>query len=461
MQSKIYESGALSLPEVEREFLRRIIDAGTVDASSLGVSERDFTIPAYATIFGLICKASGVADFATLYEPCEEAGVNNELFTVIEHPVFSSCSVQDYAEKLLDASRRREMIGLCEEAVKRIKSSENTVYSVLTGFQSGVDSIAARSIKSKRVRVSEAVKRYNEQTFGENARQSVSTGFKALDDALCGGFVGSELVLLGGLTGAGKSTFAQHIAVHAAQKGLNVLLLTTEMLPEENVKRLAVQEAYTPFKRCLTSAKLRRRDLSKEDFEELHAAQTRMVQSLDDHLFMLDGMITAQELRREAIGLIRDVGKLDLIVVDYLQQLYSGDARADREEYSRINAVSHALKNMTTELRCPVLAAVQFSREANKADRPMIHHLRGSGQLEQDANLILTINKPSAVKAEDEEAIRCAKNCQSHGYRYLQMHVDKGRDVEPGSVLHFAFDGNHNQIFDARLNFNTEEQKFA
>lgn len=460
MQSKICESGALSLPEVERELLRMLIEDGSAEAASLGIAEADFTIPTYASIFDMILRADGTADFATLYEPCETAGISDTLFAVIQHTTFSACSVRDYAEKLLDASRRRELVKLCEETAKRATSSEHAVSEVLSGFQHGIDALAARSIQSQTVSISEAIRRYNEMTFSINAKPPVPTGFPALDEALCGGFVGSELVLLGGLTGGGKSTFALHIAVRAAMRGLRVLLLSTEMTPEESVKRLSVLEAYTPFKRCLTASQLRRRDLSPEERAELQTTQERLIRNLDGNLFFVDGRISTQALRREALSM-KQAGGIDLVVVDYLQQLRSGDARTDREEYTRLNAVSHALKDLTAELRCPVLAAVQFSREANKADRPMIHHLRGSGQLEQDANMILTIHQPSAVKPDDAEAIQCAKNCRAHGYRYLQLFVDKGRDVAPGSVLHFAFDGEHNQIFDAHTNFDMEEKRFA
>lgn len=459
MQSKICD-GALSLPEVERELLRTLIEDGSAEAASLGITEADFTIPAYASIFGMILRADGTADFATLYEPCETAGISDALFAVIQHTTFSSCSVRDYAARILDASRRRELVRLCEETVRHAVSSDHSISDTLSGFQNGVDALAARSIQSQTVSISEAVRRYNAATFGANAKPPVPTGFPALDEILCGGFVGSELVLLGGLTGGGKSTFALHIAVHAAMRGLRVLMLSTEMAPEESIKRLSVLEAYTPFKRCLTSSQLRRRTLSTEDRAELQKTQERLVRNLDSNLFFVDGRISTQALRREALNMKR-TGGIDLFVVDYLQQMRSGDARTDREEYTRLNAVSHALKDLTTELRCPVLAAVQFSREANKADRPMIHHLRGSGQLEQDANMILTIHQPSAVKPDDAEAIQCAKNCRAHGYRYLQLFVDKGRDVAPGSVLHFAFDGEHNQIFDAHTNFNAEEQRLA
>ena len=436
-----------------------LIEDGKTDAASLGLSESDFTTPAFASIFGMILRTEGTADFVTLYEPCEEAGIVDALYAIIERTVFSSCSLQDYAEKLLDASRRRDIIRLCEEAMRRATSSAHAVSDTLSCFQSGLDALAVRSIKSQAISISEAVSRYNEATFGKNARPPVPTGFPALDDILCGGFVGSELVLIGGLTGSGKSTFALAIAVHAAQRGLRVLMLSTEMLPEESVKRLIVQEAYSPFKRSLTSSKLRRRALSQDEHAEIRTVQERLVRDLSNLRFM-DGMISTQSLRREALDMKRS-GGIDLIVVDYLQQMNSGDARTDRDEYSRLNAVSHDLKKITTELRCPVLAAVQFNRAANNADRPMIHHLRGSGQLEQDANLILTIHRPTTLASGDDESMTCLNNCKAHGYRYLQLFVDKGRDVAPGSVLHFAFDGSHNQLFDARTNFNKEEQRFA
>ena len=95
----------------------------------------------------------------------------------------------------------------------------------------------------------------------------------------------------------------------------------------------------------------------------------------------------------------------------------------------------------------------------------MIHHLRGSGQLEQDANLILTIHRPTEMpherSPEYQEFRACYENCRDHGYKYLQLYVDKGRDVAPGSVLHFAFDGEHGQLFDAHSDFDRKEQRFA
>ena len=80
---------ALSVPEVERELLRMLIEEGSSDAASLGIAVSDFTVPAYASIFGMILRADGTADYATLYDPCEAAGISNALDMIIQRSIFS------------------------------------------------------------------------------------------------------------------------------------------------------------------------------------------------------------------------------------------------------------------------------------------------------------------------------------------------------------------------------------
>lgn len=455
----INENGVLALPKVEHQLLRMILDSEAGDLSALGLSPDDFTNADFGKIFGLCLKAEGRCDLVTLYDPCEALGISEALLSLTSNAIYSDCTAQDYAEKLLDATRRRELVRVCTDTIRRAQLPDEKLEGLLSGFQSGVDDLAARSVRTQAVEIGQAIEAYNNAVFSANAKPLVGTGFPALDQLLGGGFDSTEFILLGGLTGAGKSTFALHIAANAARNGRRVLMLGTEMEPRDNVKRLSVAEAYSPFGRCLTSSRLRRRDLSQEEREELRRVQARLREALGGRLRLLGGMCSVQTLRREALAMKRS-GGLDLIVVDYLQQMCSGDARTDREEYVRVSAVSRALKSMTVELGCPVLAAVQYSREANKAERPMMHHLRGSGQLEQDANLILSIHRPAAVKEDDTEALQCARNCKAHGLRYLQLFVDKGRDLPDKGMLHYAFDGDHNQLFDARADFGAREQRF-
>lgn len=447
--------GALSLPEVERELLRMILDGEAGELPALGLTPADFTVRDYSRIFAL-CIEQGKPDFVTLYDRCEADGLADVLMAVSQRAIFSGCTAQDYAARLLEASRRRAVVELCGQAAKAASDPTQDGAQVEDMLRAGLDGIAARRGESQTVSLADAFCRLNASL--EHTR-SVNTGLPGLDDALDGGLRGSALVLLGGLTSSGKSVFCLSIAAHAAQQGARVLLISTEMTAAEVAGRLSVIEGYTPFGACLTSGTLNRGGLSDTDRERLAAAQERLA-ALADRFKMLDGRLTTQTLRREALRMKRGSG-LDLVVVDYLQQLYTGDARTDRDEYPRTASVSWALKALAVELGCPVLAAVQYSRAANAAERPQIHHLRGSGTLEQDANIILTLHRPKGFDDDDGEARSLADKCKRAGLRYLQLYVDKNRNGRTGTRLDYAFDGAHFQIFDAHADFGTEATRFA
>lgn len=451
------DAGALSLPEVERELLRMILDGEAGDIPALGIAPADFTVRDYSRLFAL-CLEQKKADFATLYDRCEADGLADALMAVNQRATFSGCTAQDYAARLLEASRRRAIVELCGQAAKTAADPAQDVAQVADRLRAGLDDLSASRGDSQAVSLSEAFARLNASL--KNTR-TVSTGLPGLDDALDGGLRGSALVLLGGLTSSGKSVFCMSIAAHAAQQGARVLFLSTEMQAEEVAGRLAVTEDYTPFGACLTSGTLTRGCLSDADQERLSATEMRLAAAISDRFTLLGDRITTQTLRREALRMKRG-GGLDLVVVDYLQQLATGDARTDREEYTRVSGVSWALKALAVELGCPVLAAVQYSRAANAAERPMIHHLRGSGTLEQDANIVLTLHRPQVfdLKNQQEEQ-QLAVKIERMGLRYIQVFVDKNRNGRTGTRLDYAFDGGHFQIFDARANLGTEATRFA
>lgn len=448
-------SGALSLPEVERELLRMILDGEAGELPALGLAPADFTVGDYSRIFAL-CIEQGKPDFVTLYDRCEADGLADALMAVNQRATFSGCTALDYAARLLEASRRRAIVELCQKAAKAAADPEQDDAQTADKLRAGLDDLCTRRGDSQTVSLSDAFARLNASL--KNTR-AVSTGLPGLDDALDGGLRGSALVLLGGLTSSGKSVFCASIAAHAVQRGARVLFLSTEMQADEVAGRLAVAEDYSPFGACLTSGKLTRGCLSDADQERLSATELRLTAS-PGCFNQLNGRLTTQTLRREALRMKRGSG-LDLVVVDYLQQVGVGDARTDREEYTRVSGVSWALKALAVELGCPVLAAVQYSRAANAAERPMPHHLRGSGTLEQDANIILTLHRPQDFGKDEREEQQLAAKCKRAGLRYIQLYVDKNRNGRTGTRLDYAFDGGHFQIFDARANLGTEVTRFA
>ena len=93
-------SGSLSLPEVERELLRMILDGEAGELPALGLTPADFTFEPYGKIFAL-CLEQGKADFATLFDRCEVDGLADALMAVSQRAIFSGCTAQDYAARLL------------------------------------------------------------------------------------------------------------------------------------------------------------------------------------------------------------------------------------------------------------------------------------------------------------------------------------------------------------------------
>lgn len=450
MQSTtLSDRGVLSLPKVERELLRMVLEDENVDIFTLGLSPQDFTVPDYGRIFELCLAAGRRVDYVTIYDLCVAEGIPNALDEVIDRATFSACTARDYAERILAASRRRALIALCGDTARAASSAEEDEAQLIDRLRMALDRLETSGVSSQAAGVRAGFDAMNAELFGERAIKPVPTGFPALDQVLNGGLRGSALVLLGGLTSVGKSLWTLSIATHAAQQGHRVLLLSTEMTAAEVFGRLSVMEAYSPFECCLTTGDINRGQLSDVEREKLQEAQERAADLLEGNLFVLGGRLTTQALRREALRMKHE-GGLGLVVVDYLQQMATGDARTDREEYTRVSGVSWSLKALAVELSCPVLAAVQYSREANKSERPQIHHLRGSGTLEQDANIILTLHRPASVGERDADAIRFSGYCKEHRLRYLQLFVDKNRSGRTGDVLHFAQDGAHMQIFDAR-----------
>lgn len=448
-------SSALSLPEVERELLRMVLDGEACDLPALGLSAADFTMPDYAKIFAL-CLETGKPDYAGLYDRCVSDGLVDALNGVIQRATFSACTAQDYAARLLEASRRRGLIELCRDAARAASDPDQDDAKTADRLRAGLDDLTACRGDSQMVSLADAFDRLNASLADQ---RTIQTGLPGLDDALDGGLRGSALALLGGLTSCGKSVFALTIAKHAAEQGFRVLMLSTEMTASEVAGRLSVMESYTPFGTCLTSGTINRGRLSEVDRERMEEAQGRLA-ALSSCFRLLDGRMSTQVLRREALRM-RRAGGLDLVVVDYLQQMATGDARADRDEYTRVSGVSWALKSLAVELGCPVLAAVQYSRAANVTERPMLHHLRGSGTLEQDANIVLTLHRPRDFARDDHEAQQLGLRCKNAGLRYLQLFVDKNRNGRTGTRLDYAFDGGHFQIFDARANLGTEVTRFA
>ena len=247
-------------------------------------------------------------------------------------------------------------------------------------------------------------------------------GISPLDDEL-GGIFGEKLVVVGARPATGKSALAISAAM-ATQNNGRVLFCSYEMKPEEIIGRMVSNLS------GVDSQKISYRELKPNDYELIFPAMEKA--SRFNIVFRPDAT-TPSKIRSEALRQNKD-GKLALIVIDYLQQMNSGmKAESRRVE---VGQISRALKQLAMEIGVPVLALSQLNRQsegtANKV--PTMAEMRESGDIEQDADIIILMHIP--VSRNDH-----VEQITDAGYSCVRLTLEKNRQGKSGQVIDVAFDG--------------------
>lgn len=218
----------------------------------------------------------------------------------------------------------------------------------------------------------------------------VPTGFVDLDRVL-GGLQRSDLLIIAGRPGSGKTGFMLSVAKNAAQlHRKRVAIFSLEMGNEQLVQRLMAQET------GIDAQRLRLGQL-RDDELPLFTQATDVLSSIPIYLDDTPALSPAQ-LRAKCRRLEQEFG-LDLVIVDYLQ-LMQGDGRNRDNRVQEVSQISRGLKQLAREINVPVLAGAQLSRavEQRQDKRPMLSDLRESGSLEQDSDIVMFIHRPDPEK---------------------------------------------------------------
>jgi replicative DNA helicase len=268
------------------------------------------------------------------------------------------------------------------------------------------------------------------QNHINNPEVGVKTGIADVDDKLMSLRPGG-LYVLAARPGVGKTSLAlkmvAHIAGHNEEKN-GVLFFSLEVDRKDLVKKLLSAEARVEFK------SLENGTLGSSDMERLAETAKNFKDWLLDLMDVSD--LTVQSLRSIVKRrMLETNGQLKLIVLDYLQLLNS--SRSDINEYEKVSEISRVLKVMARELRIPVLALSQMSRESEKGvgsapREPRLSDLRGSGSIEQDADAVLFIHRTDSADggaSQQHDGEECRK---------IKVIVAKNRFGPTGSAsLHF------------------------
>ena len=225
----------------------------------------------------------------------------------------------------------------------------------------------------------------------------VPSGFKDVDDLFCG-FRGGDLVILAARPGVGKTSFALNMAVNAAKAGTTVVFLSLEMSASQLTQRILCSEARVNL------GNIRSGRMQESDWMSImEASQT--LYTLD--LFIDDSPgLSILELRAKARRELRDVEN-GLIIVDYLQLMQPPKARRDGNRSVEVAEISRGLKVLAKEMNMPVIALSQLSRAIEQRGgnkRPVLSDLRESGSIEQDADIVMFIDRSmDEIEAESDK----------------------------------------------------------
>jgi len=329
------------------------------------------TVSAELTRLGTLVKIGG-ADYLHTLTSIVPTAANASFYADI---------VQEKAvlRRLIEAGTRIAAAGYAAEGdiEDLVNQAQADIYAV--GTQSQTDQYAPLSVS-----LEDAVTEMEmaEQRGGEMT--GVPTGIYELDQ-LTHGLHGGQLVILAARPGVGKSTFALDIARNAAIKhGMGALFFSLEMGRAEIAMRLLSAES------DIYLQSMRKGTVSREDWKKI--ANVRGTIS-DAPLYIDDSPnLTLVEIRAKARRLTQSLD-LKLIVIDYLQLLSSGKKVENRQQ--EVSEFSRSLKLLAKELNIPVIAIAQLNRgsEQKTDKKPELFHLRESGSLEQDADVVMLLHR--------------------------------------------------------------------
>ena len=222
------------------------------------------------------------------------------------------------------------------------------------------------------------------------------TGFYDLDK-ITAGLHGGELIILAARPGMGKTSLALNMATNAASSTKKAIaIFNLEMSAEMLVNRMISSVG------GIDSYKLTTGQLQNNDWKKYNEALSELA---DTNIYIEDNAgITAAEIRAKCRRLAQKPEGLGLVVIDYLQLITSGNKRVESRQVE-VSEISRSLKTMALELDVPVIALAQLSRSAEKREnsQPMLADLRESGSLEQDADLVLFINRKDYYEAKSDK----------------------------------------------------------
>lgn len=390
---------------VEQEVLANAMQNKTAAVKAIeGLNEGDFYNDLHRKIFNAIRTLFSLnkpIDLLTVTETLETSeNVDAETIKYIASIYANNEGLSSNQDTYIDILKEKSILRSLAEFSDEIKAlsleDKSPAKNVLEKAEKGLFEISQgglrNSLTALDVIMSDTVQTIMKRVQNRGELSGVTTGFTDLN-SLLGGFQKSDLVLLAARPSMGKTALAVNLAVNAAKAGKKVAMFSLEMSKTQIGQRILASFAQ------MNLSSLFKGELEGQDLVNLITASNELSKyslHIDD-----TAAISLIELKAKLRRLKMEDG-LDLVVVDYLQLMTTGERIENRVQ--EISQISRGLKAIAKELDVPVLALSQLSRalEQRPDKRPKLSDLRESGAIEQDADIVMFLYRDYVYNKETE-----------------------------------------------------------
>ncbi|MGL5356764.1 MAG: replicative DNA helicase [Cetobacterium sp.] len=321
------------------------------------------------------------------------------IFYEIIEEVPTAANILTYAKIIKEKATLRKLGDIGTKIVEMTYEGYEDVDTILDKAEGMIFKVAeskeSKDIISLKEVVTNEFERLEKLLQNKGVTTGISTGFKHFDE-MTSGFHPSDLVILAARPSMGKTAFALNLALNASMKGgKGVLVFSLEMSSSQLLQRLLAIEAGIGLQ------KIRNGFLGEDDWGKLGIASGRLANA---EINIADvPNVNVLEIRSIARRL-KAAGKLDMIVIDYLQLIKGTSGKSDNRQ-QEISDISRSLKGIARELDIPIIALSQLSRAPEqRADRrPMLSDLRESGAIEQDADMVVFLYRDDYYNDDSEQ----------------------------------------------------------
>ncbi len=394
--------------EAEASLLGAMLLSRDAIADALEVVRAEhFYKPSHAHVFDAVCglySAGEPADPVTVAEALDRVGLLDVIggpgtLLELQATTPATSSAAKYARIIQEHATLRSLIGAANEiaeigygrpddVVKAVDEAESLVFQVGQGRVANSMGVMSDLLNASLDQIEERYSR-------GSAITGTPTGFDDLDE-ITSGLQEDSLIIVGARPAMGKTSFALGLASHVAVRhDLPALIFSLEMSQLELSQRILCAEARVDSKR------IRNGQLEDADWSRINQSVGTLAEApiwIDDN-----PATSVMEIRAKSRRLKSRIGKLGVIVVDYIQ-LMTGRSGAESRQVE-VSEISRGLKLLARELQTPVIGVSQLSRglETRQDKRPMLSDLRESGSIEQDADLVVFIYRDEVYNAESSD----------------------------------------------------------